>query len=148
VTLLSEVIAAAGPWLAAYAAAEPGPGRFDGSETDPNRLFVLEAVHQGYLMHYGKPSAFRALDQDLLLLAGDSLYALGLSRLAEVGDLEAVAELGDLISLTAQAHAEGRPELADELWEVSARALSRGGGPGVREALGGRLPAARLPERL
>ena len=137
-TLLAEVIAAA----------EPGPGRFSGSETDPHRLFVLEAVHQGYLMHYGEPSAFRAVDQDLRLLAGDSLYALGLSRLAEAGDLEAVAELADLISLTAQAHAEGRPELAEELWEASARALSRGGGPGVREAFGGRLADVRPPERL
>ena len=41
------------------------------------------------------------MDADLRLLAGDALYALGLSRLAEAGDLEAVAELADLISLSA-----------------------------------------------
>jgi hypothetical protein len=79
------------------------------------------------------------MDEDLRLLAGDALYALGLSRLADTGDLEAVAELSDLISLTAQAHAERRPELADELWEESARALSSAGGPGARRALRGRL---------
>ena len=69
---------------------------------------MLEAVYEGYLLHYGEPRAFRGMDADLRLLAGDALYALGLSRLAENGDLEAVAELSDLISLTAQAQAEGR----------------------------------------
>ena len=41
-------------------------------------------------------------DADLALLAGDYLYALGLERLAALGDLEAVRELSDLISLSAQ----------------------------------------------
>ena len=40
-------------------------------------------------------------DPDLRLLAGDYLYALGLSRLARLGDLEAVRELADLITLCA-----------------------------------------------
>ena len=53
------------------------------------------------------------MDDDLRLLAGDALYALGLSRLADSGDLAAVAELADLISLTARAQAEGRPEDAE-----------------------------------
>ena len=69
---------------------------------DEDRLFVLEAVYEGYLLHYGEPRAFRGMDADLRLLAGDALYALGLSRLADNGDLAAVAELSDLISLTAQ----------------------------------------------
>ena len=42
---------------------------------------------------------------------GDALYALGLQRLAAAEDVEAVAELGDLISLCARAEAEGRREL-------------------------------------
>jgi hypothetical protein len=75
-------------------------------------------------MHYGQPRAFAGMDDDLRLLAGDALYALGLSRLAEGGDLEAVAALSDLISRTARAHAEGRPEEAELLWESSAEALS------------------------
>ena len=33
------------------------------------------------------------MEPDLRLLAGDALYALGLARLAERGDLDAVAEL-------------------------------------------------------
>ena len=48
-------------------------------------------------------------EPDLALLAGDRLYALGLERLAELGDLEAVAVLADVISLAAQAHAEDEP---------------------------------------
>ena len=88
------------------------------------RGFVLEAVYEGYLMHYGEPRAFAGMDEDLRLLAGDALYALGLSRLAEAGDLEAVAALSDLISRSAQAHAEGRPEEAEALWESSAQALA------------------------
>jgi fructose-1,6-bisphosphatase I len=39
------------------------------------------------------------MDEDLRLLAGDALYALGLARLAEAGDLDAVAELADVIAL-------------------------------------------------
>jgi hypothetical protein len=102
--------------------ADSGPGRF--GELDGVRGFVLEAAYEGYLMHYGEPRAFTGMDEDLRLLAGDALYALGLSRLAEAGDLEAVAALSDLISRSAQAHAEGRPEEAEALWESSAQALA------------------------
>ena len=138
-TVLEELVAAAGASLRPHAVAEPGAGRFEDVVDDHDRLFVLEAVHEGYLMHYGTPRAFSGMDDDLRLLAGDALYALGLSRLAEAGDLAAVAELSDLISLAAQAHAGARPDLADELWEATARALSSDGGPGARAVLAGRL---------
>ena len=87
---LAEVVAAADPALAPYAVSDPGPERF--ADVEGIRGFVLEAVYEGYLMHYGEPRAFRGMDPDLRLLAGDALYALGLSRLAEAGDLEAVAD--------------------------------------------------------
>lgn len=137
-SILVELVAAASTTLSPHAVAEPGPGRFERVLDDPDRLFVLEAVYEGYLMHYGTPRAFSGMDDDLRLLAGDALYALGLSRLAKRGDVQAVAELSDLISLAAQAHADDRPELAEELWDASARALS-GRGPGARAVLGGRL---------
>jgi hypothetical protein len=120
---LTELIEAADPALAPYAVPDPGPGRF--GEMDDVRGFVLEAVYEGYLMHYGEPRAFTGMDEDLRLLAGDALYALGLSRLAEQGDLEAVAVLSDLISESAQAEAEGRGADAAALWESSARSLAR-----------------------
>ena len=124
-SLLAEVVGAADPALARHAVAEPGPGRFEGLDATPERRFVLEAVREGYLMHYGEPRAYAGMEEDLRLLAGDSLYALGLSRLAEAGDLEAVAELSDLISGSAQAHAESRPEAAEALWVRSAERLAR-----------------------
>ena len=123
-TIMGEIATAAGPSLAPYAVAEPGPQRFDGALGD--RLFVLEAVYEGYLLHYGQPRLFEGMDPDLRLLAGDALYALGLARLAESGDLPAVAELSDLISRSAQAHAEGRGEAAEALWQASASALEAG----------------------
>jgi hypothetical protein len=138
-SVLLELVTAASASLTPHAVGEPGPGRFERVLDDPDRLFVLEAVYEGYLMHYGTPRAFSGMDDDLRLLAGDALYALGLSRLAGRGDVRAVAELSDLISLAAQAHADGRAELADELWDASARALSSEGGPGARAVLGGRL---------
>jgi hypothetical protein len=123
VSTLAEVVAAADPALAPYAVEEPGPDRF--GDVDGVRGFVLEAVYEGYLLHYGEPRAFSGMDGDLRLLAGDALYALGLARLADTGDLEAVALLSDLISATAQAQAEGRRDDAEALWAASSEALAR-----------------------
>jgi hypothetical protein len=139
VSLLREVVRAADPSLRRHAVPDPPPGRFEDGPPEGTRGLVLEAVHEGYLMHYGEPRAFAGMDADLRLLAGDSLYALGLALLAEAGDLEAVAELADLISLCARAQAEGRGELCEELWAASASALSPAGGPGAREAVGAKF---------
>jgi hypothetical protein len=122
VSALSDVAVAAGPALAPYVL--PGPGRPRFGEELGERLFVLEAVYEGYLLHYGEPRLFGGMDGDLRLLAGDALYALGLARLAERGDLPAVAELSDLISRSAQAHAEGRGADAEALWDASAAVLA------------------------
>ena len=69
---------------------------------------AVTAVLEGCLLHYGEPRALAIDDPDLALLAGDRLYALGLARLAAIGDLTAIAELADIIALSAQAHAGGR----------------------------------------
>jgi hypothetical protein len=122
VSALRDVAAAAGPALSPHAVSDLGPPRF--GEELGERLFVLEAVYEGYLLHYGTPRLFEGMDGDLRLLAGDALYALGLARLAERGDLEAVAELSDLITRSAQAHAEGRGAQAEALWDASADLLA------------------------
>jgi hypothetical protein len=124
VSVLLEVAAGAGPALAPYAVADPGPVRFDGALGE--RHFVLEAVYEGYLLHYGLPRLFDGMDGDMRLLAGDALYALGLARLAERGDLRAVSELSDLISRSAQAHAEHRGGAVEQLWDAAARVLATG----------------------
>jgi hypothetical protein len=122
VSVHAEIIAAADPELAPYASSADTRPRF-GDELGA-RLFVLEAVYEGYLLHYGESRLFEGMDEDLRLLAGDALYALGLARLAESGDLPAVAELADLISSSAQVHAEGRGDEAEALWEGAAMRLS------------------------
>jgi hypothetical protein len=92
--------------------------------------FVVEAVREGYELHYGRGRVVAGADRDLELLAGDYLYALGLERLAALGDLEAVRELSDLISLAARIHDRGSPERAAEesqaLWIAAVVAIAAG----------------------
>jgi hypothetical protein len=87
---------------------------------------LFEAIREGALLHYGRGRVVASEDPDLALLAGDRLYAIGLDRLAALGDVEAVAELADVISLVAQAHAEGEPERAEAVWSAGARAIAAG----------------------
>jgi len=97
--------------------------------------FVVEAVREGYLLHHGPGGRVLAPgDDDLALLAGDRLYAIGLERLADAGDLQSVAELADVIALGARAHAAGDPELADAAWEAGAAAVGWGADPTLDEA--------------
>jgi hypothetical protein len=95
----------------------------------PDYELLLEAIYEGYLLHYRAPRVVRAPEQDLGLLAGDRLYALGLARLVKLGDVEAVAELADVITLSALAHGSGNPELADAVWMAGARAVGWGSSP-------------------
>ncbi|HVC06284.1 MAG TPA: hypothetical protein VND98_01690 [Solirubrobacterales bacterium] len=87
---------------------------------------VVEAVREGYLLHYGQPRLLDGQDPDLALLAGDYLYALGLERLAALGDDDAVRELADLISLCAQLHSEGREAAVPALWTAAATVVGSG----------------------
>jgi hypothetical protein len=133
------------------AAAAAGP-HAEGQEQD--YALLVEAIYEGYLQHYGAGRVVRPEDPDLALLAGDRLFALGLARLAELGDLAAVAELADVISLAAQAHAEGDSERAAAIWAAgvaavghggdaaleAAKAAARAGEPGAAEALRGAAP--------
>jgi len=96
---------------------------------------VFESVREGYLLHYGTSRLLAGIDPDLALLAGDYLYALGLERLAALEDLEAVGELSDLISLSAQLHAEQRgAEALGALWLATGTALACGSGPAHERA--------------
>jgi hypothetical protein len=103
---------------------------------------VVESILEGYLLHYGQGRILKPSDPDLRLLAGDYLYAFGLARLARLGDLEAVDELADLISLCAQAHASSPGNgdaasprrLTGALWALAALAVGAGRWPDQREA--------------
>ena len=97
---------------------------------------LVEAIYEGYLLHYHAPRVVRPPEADLGLLAGDRLYALGLARLVKLGDVEAVAELADVITLSALAHGAGNPELADAVWMAGARAVGWGASPRSRPRQG------------
>ena len=128
-SVISPFVAAdadAPPALGLLAAAGP---RAAGAPAE--YALVIEAVREGYLLHYGQGRVVSGADPDLALLAGDYLYALGLSRLATLGDLEAVRELSDLISLSAQVHDGTREGARAEreaaaLWLASTVAIAAG----------------------
>ena len=116
----------------AYGAVAAAGTRAAGHEDD--YALLVEAIHEGYLLHYASGRVVRPEDPDLSLLAGDRLYALGLARLAELGDLTAVGELADVISLAAQAHAEADPDRAAAVWEAGVRVVADGPPPDHEEA--------------
>ncbi len=128
-TLLSALLREPAATAALGGLAAAGP-RAAGAEAD--YAFVIEAVREGYLLHYGEPRILGGerdpVEPDLALLGGDHLYALGLERLAGLGDLEAVRELSDLISLCAVAHADGPADnrTAGALWLAAAVAVGAG----------------------
>lgn len=123
---------------------------------------LIEMILEGSRLHYSAPLVVRTEDRDLALLIGDQLYALGLARLASLGDVAAVAVLADVISLVAQAHVAGDPSLANAVWQAgavavgwgesrkheAAKALARGGQRGAVEALEEVAAAALRDARL
>jgi hypothetical protein len=110
------------PVLGPLAAAGP---RAAGAQTEYS--LVVESIREGYELHYGTSRILDGQDENLGLLAGDYLYALGLERLAALGDDEAVAELADLISLSAACDAEGSQPIVPALWLGAAVAVGCGG---------------------
>ncbi len=110
---------------------------------DPGEYaLVVEAVREGYLLHYGEPRLLAGQDDDLALLAGDYLYALGIERLAALGDAEAVAILAELIARCAQLHAEGREAEVPALWQTAATAVGGGTYGDASSARVNRLPTS------
>ncbi len=145
------------PDMGAGALIDSGPRAVD----HPAGLgFVAEAVREGHLLHRGRSRLLYGDDDDLMLLAGDRCYALGLEQLAAADDLAAIETLAALIARGADALAGGDEALADTLWEAAALTLGWGpdpeldaavtraaaGGDGAHEALRTELTAAR--ERL
>jgi hypothetical protein len=122
---LADILRDEGGLLAA-AVVDADPETPHGDAAGPRLALIVEAIREGYLQHYGEGRVVKPEDPDLALLAGDRLYALGLERLAELGDLDAVTRLADLISASAQAHAEGDPARADALWSAGAAAIGGG----------------------
>jgi hypothetical protein len=87
---------------------------------------LVEAIHEAYLLHYDRGRTVEQADEDLALLAGDRLYALGLDRLARLGDLVSVAALAEVIAECAQAHAAGDLDRARAAWQAGADTVGWG----------------------
>jgi hypothetical protein len=85
----------------------------------------VETIYEGYLVHYGRSRLFAPADADTALLLGDYLYAHGLVRVAATGNVGAVHDLAQLISLCAQGRAEGRPG-DGAAWAATAALLGDG----------------------
>ena len=94
----------------------------------------LETIYEGYLVHYGRSRLFGLAEADAALLLGDYLYAHGLVRISATGDVAAVADLAELISLCAQARAEGRNG-DGAAWAATAAVLGAGDLAPARMAL-------------
>jgi hypothetical protein len=105
----------------------------------------LETIYEGYLLHYGRPRLFEPADRDTALLLGDYLYAHGLVRIADVGSVEAVADLAELISLCAQLRADEAPG-DGAVWAASAALLGEGELEAARDAIRDRGDARPLTE--
>jgi hypothetical protein len=131
-TRLAAVVEAEGGLLAeALTDAPDGDGRLGAVVADGPRTadapeeyaLLVEAIREGDLLHYGTGRVVDPADPDLALLAGDRLYAIGLDRLAALGDVEAVGALADVISRVAQAYAEEEPARAESAWEAGVEAV-------------------------
>jgi len=108
----------------------------------PDRYALgLETIYEGYLVHYGEPRLFAPPDDDLALLLGDYLYAHGLVHVA--GDVAAVGDLSELISLCSQLRAENAGG-DGPLWAATAALLGDGGLDEARAALRLRRDASAL----
>jgi hypothetical protein len=85
----------------------------------------IETIYEGYLLHYGQPRLFAPKDADTGLLLGDYLYAHGLVRIEQVGTVEAVNDLAELIAMCAYLRAEA---IAGDgaAWSATAALLGRG----------------------
>ena len=119
--LLDEVPADALATVGALAASGPR------ARADPGEYeLLIEAIYEGYLMHYDVSRLLSDADADLALLAGDRLYALGLERLVALGDLDAVRELADVIALCALLVGRGEAASCDPLWRAGAHAVGWG----------------------
>jgi hypothetical protein len=122
-TIAAEAVAESSLWADALKADLAGEPVFSPLAEERFRL-GLETIYEGYLVHYGTARLFEPPDPDSALLLGDYLYAHGLVRIADVGDVDAVSDLSELISLCSQLRAEDAPG-DGPLWAATAALLGR-----------------------
>ncbi len=130
----------------ASALREPAPGELEpvfSRVGDERYELGLETIYEGYLVHYGRPRLFEPADDDTALVLGDYLYAQGLARSAALGDVRAVGDLAELISLCAQVRADGHGG-DGQAWAATAALIGTDRLDGARAALRDRGDSAPL----
>ena len=96
-----------------------GPGFSDLLAAAPYRL-GLEYIFEGYLLHYGQSRLLKPDSKEFELLAGDYMYARGLSHIASLEDLFCIEALADLLRFCSYVHCEGLdPSLALNAWAIT-----------------------------
>ena len=112
-----------GALAATLLAAEARRGARSGARSAASRARAgMEAIYEGYLLHYGQPRLFAPRDDGERLLCGDHLYAQGLVWIAAIGDLAAIDALATLIGTAAAVRARGDDD--NDLWAATALALA------------------------
>ena len=111
--------------------------------TEAQFALGLETIYEGYLVHYGRPRLYEPEDGDAALVLGDYLYAQGLARIASLGDVNAVGDLAELISLCAQSRGNGRPG-DGAAWAATSALLGQGRLDDARTALSRRADTEPL----
>ena len=79
----------------------------------------VEAIREGHLLHWGEGRLVGTADEDLALLAGDRLYALGLERVAATGNEASIRALSRLIKESATAMADDSTEQSEDVWTAT-----------------------------
>ena len=92
---------------------------------EPRFALGIETIYEGYVLHYGRARLFAPPDDDIALLLGDALLAHGLVRIAETGSTVAVRDVAALLSLCAQARADGL-DGDGAAWAATAALLGHG----------------------
>lgn len=129
ISTIHSALAGDDPLLAA-ALVEPGkvtPGgpteELHSAASEVLRVGV-EAIREGHLLHWGGARLVQTDDEDLALLAGDRLYALGLESVAATGSEAAIIVLSRLIKASATAMAAGSKAQSEDIWTATCARIS------------------------
>lgn len=97
----------------------------DGTNSPERYQLGLEYIFEGFLLHHGRNRLLKPDENNFYLLAGDYMFARGLSAIAGLEDLACVRELAELIRLCSFIHGENRdPALALIAWAVTTLRLA------------------------
>ena len=107
---------------------------------------LIEAIYEGYLLHYGSPARRAHIRSGSRSARGRPAVCARAGPPGRARRHAAVAELADTITLSALAQGAGEPELADAVWTAGARAVGWGSSEAHRRAKD--LALAGAPEAI